>query len=70
MCKEVNYLLQCVRFINMAFEIKFMIMYIINLFFNFSFGMLISYSLSCYVLFMNLFAFSYHFDHVLISQKS
>jgi hypothetical protein len=70
MYKEVNYLLQCVRVINMAFEVKLMIMYIINFIFYFSFGMFISYSLSCYVLFMNLFAFSYHYDYVLISQKS
>jgi hypothetical protein len=43
MYKEVNYLLQCVKVINMAFEIKLMIVYIINFYFIFSFGMFISY---------------------------
>lgn len=70
MYKKVNYLLQCVRVIRMAFEIELMIVYIINLFLNFAYGMLIGYSLWCYVLFVNLFAFPYHYDHVLISQKS
>jgi len=68
MYKEVNYLLKCVWVINMACEVKFMIMYMNNFFFIWD-GY-IGYSLSFYILFMNLFAFSYHYDHILISQKS